>query len=431
MFVHIRSLLNTPVDCINVVGTGAITIISVLDVLRYATYGSLLPVLTIAFVDLCSILLCVLTVMTHCSPTLILVVGINLALGDFMNNRGTAMDNIAFFIIAGIAFLAACMGSLAMAKGHTKIDLVACRKILAVLIVLCVTAATLWQTCMTLARDKTQAGPSIWSVPSEFESTSNHPGTVRPLRYRTHAYSSDGREVQKTAYVYLPFKYDRHKSYNILYLMHGTGDSASYWLKKHPENVHMVDQLIDHRIIKPMIIVTPSFYVQNDAKDHLDTLTYSFAKELRRDLMPAVESHYSTYAKKIDDQGFRASRNHRAFAGLSRGAVTTYHSAIEQNLDYYSWFGTFSGSRTSAHEFKTTACAYPFSTYPIHYLYASSGSFDFALAGQLNDYRNLLKVDNRLEPGKNTRFDVFPMRYHSSGNWHLALYNFLQCIFDN
>ena len=73
MFVHIRSLLNTPVDCINVVGTGAITIISVLDVLRYATYGSLLPVLTIAFVDLCSILLCVLTVMTHCSPILILV----------------------------------------------------------------------------------------------------------------------------------------------------------------------------------------------------------------------------------------------------------------------------------------------------------------------------------------------------------------------
>ena len=30
---------------------------------------------------------------------------------------------------------------------------------------------------------------------------------------------------------------------------------------------------------------------------------------------------------------------------------------------------------------------------------------------------------------QNTTLDIFPMRYHSMGNWYLALYNFLQKIF--
>ena len=74
--------------------------------------------------------------------------------------------------------------------------------------------------------------------------------------------------------------------------------------------------------IDPLIVVTPTFYVEDDCADDLDQLTYSFAKELRNDLMPEIESSYSTYAKSADDKGFSKSRDHRAFAGLSRGAVT-------------------------------------------------------------------------------------------------------------
>ena len=66
---------------------------------------------------------------------------------------------------------------------------------------------------------------------------------------------------------------------------------------------------------------------------------------------------------------------------------------------------------------------------PIHYLYVSSGVFDFALPRQLQDTDGLLSIEPRLTTGVNTDFDVFPMRYHSIGNWHLALYNFLQRIF--
>lgn len=418
-----------PLTCINLVCGVGIALVCLVDLVRYLTYGSWLSFLTVLGVDLCSIILCALTVATGCSPVLLLVAALNLLVGNLTNNPGTAMDNTGFYLEAGLALLGACAGSLIMILRRPRLNLAGAQRPLAVLVILCLAATAAWQAGSIRARHDSQAGPNIWEVPERFQSQSRHPGTVRSLTYQTRAYGSDGRRVEKTAYVYLPYHYDCKRPYNILYLMHGTGDSSSYWLKDHPENKRMVDQLIDQHIIAPLIIVTPSFYVENDAKNHLDTLTYSFAKELRRDLMPAVESRYSTYARGGDEKAFQNSRDHRGFAGLSRGAVTTYHSAMEQCLDCFSWFGAFSGSRTSAQEFLSTAGSKRNRQYPIHYLYVSSGTFDFAQVGQLHDYRNLLQVEPRLYPGQNTRFDIYPMRYHSSESWHLALYNSLQCFF--
>lgn len=275
-----------------------------------------------------------------------------------------------------------------------------------------------------------QARDELWAVPAQYDEIEpKQAGTVEEVVYNTKAYATDEREVKKTAYVYLPYGYDSEKEYNILYLMHGTGDDEKYWLKTNPYNKIMLDNMIADGDIQPLIVVTPTFYVEDDCADDLDQLTYSFAKELRNDLMPEIESSYSTYAKTADDKGFSESRDHRAFAGLSRGAVTTYHSAICQSLDYFSWFGTFSGSRTDAQQFQDTIQSGEFADLPIHYLYVASGNFDFALPGQVQDYQALLDIEPRLRAGVNTCFDVFPMRYHSMGNWHLALYNYLQKIF--
>ena len=275
-----------------------------------------------------------------------------------------------------------------------------------------------------------QARDELWAVPAQYDETEpKQAGTVEEVVYNTKAYATDEREVKKTAYVYLPYGYDSEKEYNILYLMHGTGDDEKYWLKTNPYNKIMLDNMIADGDIQPLIVVPPTFYVEDDCADDLDQLTYSFAKELRNDLMPEIESSYSTYAKSADAKGFSESRDHRAFAGLSRGAVTTYHSAICQSLDYFSWFGTFSGSRTDAQQFKDTIQSGEFADLPIHYLYVASGNFDFALPGQVQDYQALLDIEPRLRSGVNTCFDVFPMRYHSMGNWHLALYNYLQKIF--
>ena len=275
-----------------------------------------------------------------------------------------------------------------------------------------------------------QARDELWAVPEKYDGAEpEQAGTVEEVVYETKAYATDERTVTKTAYVYLPYGYSEEREYNILYLMHGTGDDEKYWLKTNPYNKTMLDNLIASGDIQPLIVVTPTFYVEDDCADDLDQLTYFFAKELRNDLMPEIESSYSTYAKSADDVGFSESRDHRAFAGLSRGAVTMYHSVLCQSLDYFSWFGAFSGSRTDAQAFEDTIQAGDFADLPIHYLYVASGNFDFALPGQVQDYQALLDIEPRLRSGVNATFDVFPMRYHSMGNWHLALYNYLQKIF--
>jgi hypothetical protein len=186
---------------------------------------------------------------------------------------------------------------------------------------------------------------------------------------------------------------------------------------------------------RPFITVFPGFYLHDPVRTgRVDEKAerghvLRFQKELRNDLMPLVESRYSTYAETADEAGFAASRDHRAFAGLSRGSVTTAHSALCGSLDYFSYFGMFSAFRTQESYLRETIRSETFKDLPIRYLYMTTGNFDFAQPNQIRGYRMLLELEPRLQWGVNTCFDTFPMRCHSIGNWHLALYNFLQKIF--
>ena len=291
--------------------------------------------------------------------------------------------------------------------------------------------AILWGANVSADKNWTgHAKRTIWAVPTKFDKGDiAEAGTVEELLYDTKAYATDSRAVQKRALVYLPYGYDASRQYNILYLMHGTGDDENYWLKTNPYNKTMLDRMIAFGEIEPLIVVTPTFYVEDDCADDLDQLTFSFREELRNDLMPVVESKYATFAETADDAGFAQSREHRAFAGLSRGSVTTTHSAFCGSLDYFAWFGMFSAFRTTEDYLRQTIQSEAFAELPIRYLYMTTGNFDFAAPAQAEGYRLLTDVEPRLEYGENTLFDCFPMRYHSMGNWHLALYNCLQKLF--
>lgn len=268
-----------------------------------------------------------------------------------------------------------------------------------------------------------------WSVPNFVDNVeSNEKGTIEEISYKTKAYATDKREVVKKANVYLPYNYNKEEKYNILYLMHGTGNDENYWLRDNHNNKIMLDNLISLKVIEPLIVVTPTFYVESDCKDNLDELTYSFKYELRNDLMTFVESKYATYSKGINNEDFIESRDHRAFAGLSRGAVTMYHSVLSESLDYFSYFGAFSGSRTSGKELKERITENKFESYKINYLYCSAGTLDFALPVQIKDYRDQLNLLDQISE-ENSRFDVTPFKRHASSNWHLNLYNFLQILF--
>ena len=302
--------------------------------------------------------------------------------------------------------------------------------LLLILIILAGTG-TVWKS--NTDRDRAWEGHAkrmLWAVPAKFDTGEiSEAGTLEELVYETKAYATDGRSVTKRALVYLPYGYDPDKNYNILYLMHGTGDDENYWFKTHAYNKTMLDNMIALGEIDPLIVVTPTFYVEDDCLDGLDALTFSFREELRNDLMPAAESRYSTWAKTVDDAGFAASRDHRAFAGLSRGAVTTANSVLCGSLDYFSWYGLFSSFRTSQEHILETIQSEEEKDLTINYVYATTGNFDFATPYMAPGYRMLCESVPRLKEGVNTSFDIFPMRYHSIGHWHLSLYNFLQKIF--
>lgn len=290
-----------------------------------------------------------------------------------------------------------------------------------------------WGTLFWRDRTRTpgEAGavPAVWAVPACYEQPGDEQGTVELFSYITRAYATDARTVTKQAYVYLPWGYDPEGAYNILYLLHGTGEDESNWLVQHPENKALLDTMIAAGDIDPLIVVTPTWYTEEDCLQDPDRLTYAFAEELRRDLIPAVESHYASWAASPREEDLEASREHWAFAGLSRGAATLFRSALEKNLDLFAWYGAFSGSFLDWEEWRSGAQSAELADYPIAYLYMTSGSFDFCLPNQCADYETLLAREPRLIGQVNTSFDVFPMRYHSMGSWHLALYNFLQKIF--
>ena len=418
-------------DQICLITTALLILLACADILRFAVLGDKTAFITFWLIAIVFILLSY-TAWKSGMPFFYLLIAVAAFVLYFNTNFSTSTYyfNWLFLAEAIVSALGGSLGTTVMIWKKIPMGRVAVLPLAAAVLIL---AGFLgfWKVRYDAGHEaQGQARDELWAVPAKYDGEEpEQAGTVEEVVYDTRAYATDGRSVKKSAYVYLPYGYSKEKEYNILYLMHGTGDDEKYWLKTNPYNKIMLDNMIADGDIEPLIVVTPSFYVEDDCAADLDQLTYSFAKELRNDLMPEIESAYSTYAKTADDKGFSKSRDHRAFAGLSRGAVTMYHSALCQSLDYFSWFGAFSGSRTDSQAFEDTIQTGDFAELPIHYLYVASGNFDFALPGQVQDYQALLDIEPRLRSGVNTCFDVFPMRYHSMGNWHLALYNFLQKIF--
>jgi len=409
--------------------TFLICLISFVDIIRYAVLGNLTATLTFLLVNtiiaLCALGICLCRVY----PAYFIITGLSVTHFVFTNNIGTTLFNFTFALQALISAVGAVVCTWLQICEKEKPNRRGIPFFAAALIIVIVFAAV-WGIGSASDKAKKNADRAIWAVPTVFDSQAcARPGTLERLDYETKAYATDGRTVAKSAWVYLPCDYDNSQKYNILYLLHGTGDDETYWMGQFEYNKTMVDQLIAKGEIEPLIIVMPTFYVENDCADNLDLLTYSFKDELRNDLMPAVESKYATYAQSCDQQGFTDSREHRAFAGLSRGAVTTLRSVFCGCLDYFAYFGTFSASRTSVETFVEANQKEDTCDLPIKYWYVASGNYDFGLVSQITDHAAIVAADSRLEDGINTSVDVFPMRYHSMGNWHLALYNFLQLIF--
>ncbi len=422
-----------PNDFVAAVTGCAVCIMSLVDIIRYAVLGQTVAFVTVLAVNVLFMLVAAAAVFGRIPELFAIIAGGALPLFLTTCNIGTTMFNATYLAQTVVAACGTVVGTVFAIVGKVKPKPIPIVAVMSVVAAILTATGAVWGGRTVAAKERGEVGRELWAVPTVFEKTDcPQKGTLEKLEYDTKACATDGRAVTKSAYVYLPYGYDGGVRYNVLYLLHGTGDDEEYWLKKYSYNVDMLDNMIYLKAIQPLIVVTPTFYVEDDCKESIETLdelTYSFKDELRNDLMPAVESKYRTYAETLDAIGFASSRRHRAFAGLSRGAVTTMHSVLCGSLDYFSSFGTFSASRTPAEYYAETNLDDENKELPIDCWYVASGAFDFGFESQYSDWKAIVASDSRLVVGQNTVFDNYPMRYHSMGNWHLALYNFLQKIF--
>ncbi|MBQ9767211.1 MAG: hypothetical protein IJW37_03825 [Lachnospiraceae bacterium] len=210
------------------------------------------------------------------------------------------------------------------------------------------TAPTPTEPLVVFDRERTYPDNTVQTMARDYLFDNPAPkGTVVDFTYETRNHrSDDGKTYQKTALVYLPPCYDENDTetkYNVLYLMHGGGDSPEWFLgKKGTLKVfnRMMDYMIDSGEIEPMIICAVSYY--NEYSGDATKNCIDFHLELMNDLIPVFETTYRTHAEDVTPEGLAASRTHRAFGGFSMGAVTTW-SVFENCLDEFAYFIPMSG----------------------------------------------------------------------------------------
>ena len=279
----------------------------------------------------------------------------------------------------------------------------------------------------------------VYEMPEEMLTDCSQKGTVERYDYDTFTYDAEeSKPLKKGAWVYLPYGYDPSKKYDILYLLHGGGVSEDWWFKMFPDTVTILDNFFAKGLGKPCIIVTPTYY-RGDFEENAEYVTEHFCIELRRDLIPGIESKYATYAEgDTSEENLIKTRDHRAFAGLSLGSMTTYRAALYNNYDLFAWYGPFSGccGPKGDHDIEikriceTLKAGYE-NGYDLKYMFCGNGDKDIAYDDQKDVMTRTLPLCPELKPGKNYAFYVIPGGVHDMKAWQLHLYHALQVFFTD
>lgn len=262
------------------------------------------------------------------------------------------------------------------------------------------------------------------AIPAEYKVKIENGGKIEHITYKTKNYFGDLSEMEKKANVYIPAGYDPSKKYGVLYLMHGIGGDENEWGMKDDDSLikKIMDNLIAKGEIEPFIVITPNGRSGHDfAKTDSDfNAFYKFGQELRNELIPYMDSHYSTIA----------DRNHRAMAGLSMGGMQTINIGICECLDLISWFGAFSAAPTSYEAAKVAAWITNHPEWTVNYFYNICGKEDnIAYGSHSNAARLLPKLSPKIIDGENYTWHE-QMGGHDFGIWNLGFYQFAK-IFGN
>lgn len=181
-------------------------------------------------------------------------------------------------------------------------------------------------------------------------------GTEMYIEYTTDVYG-DGVTYDKFARVYLPYGYDpddKDTKYNVLYLQHGNNCSPSNWFDLDVPTAqfkNLLDNIFDpeHGVMDSFIIVCPTYYLDIEKEDTLvaegviagdgryQGIPAMYHREVIEDLIPAVESQLNVYCTDFSEEGIKATRDHRAWGGFSRGAACTWY-LFHHDFEYFTYW---------------------------------------------------------------------------------------------
>ena len=278
-----------------------------------------------------------------------------------------------------------------------------------------------------------------------FRKESQKPGKLEKLTYETWEslnYKSHTQKLKKNAWIYLPYNYSKNNKYNILYLSHGGWSDENTFMGSDTKPTifkNIIDISIEKKEINPLIIVLLT-YNNTSNKDSWDfnlaiELTDRYHNELINDLIPAVESKYSTFAENISEKGLKNSRDHRAFGGFSMGSVNTW-CTFRYCLDFFRYFIPISGNYSTSGEYIANFVRKSGHNFKDFFIYAASGTSDFAYPAfgeqiySMNKVKNMFKMTNN-EKGGNLFFLVKEGYEHTYEAAYEYIYNALKFIWKN
>ncbi|UCG50000.1 MAG: esterase family protein [Phycisphaerales bacterium] len=161
---------------------------------------------------------------------------------------------------------------------------------------------------------------------------------IKRGKVETVEYDSTTVGIKRRMVVYTPPGYSKDKKYPVLYLLHGIGDNENGWIRKGSADV-ILDNLYADKKLVPMIVVMPNGRASaepppaNPFQGNPFEAYAAFEKDLLKDVIPYIESHYSA----------AAGPKGRALAGLSMGGGQSLNFGLS-NLDTFAWVGGFSSA---------------------------------------------------------------------------------------
>lgn len=215
---------------------------------------------------------------------------------------------------------------------------------------------------------------------------------------------SESTKTHRRAFVYTPAEYEKSKKkYPVLYLQHGWGENETTWAVQGRVNTIM-DNLIAEGKAVPFIVVM-TYGMTNDVK--LGGLrnfnVKDFETVLVDELVPFIDSNFRT----------KASKEHRAMAGLSMGGMETRMITMNRP-EMFNYYGLMSGGTYSPDDIKDPKV--------VKYVFISCGGKENP-AGVENAVKALKAA------GYNAESYVSPGTAHEFQTWRRSLYQMAQKLF--